>query len=372
MPSRRSQLSICSWNVLAPSYHEEDDGALCWESVRKPALRAWLHKLAQYDVLCFQEAERDRMLAEMHDVLGPLGFHSAETTRHDVLVNATFFKADRFTTAWVERRSRVLLCGLYLKSGAEVIVINVHLEAGDKESQRVCQMRSALSRAAGHRAACTVVCGDFNSTLSSDSQLREMLKETGLVQAQIPPTAVTYSVQGWSAVLDHVWANTTVGRGKVLCSGGTTRGLELPDEHHPSDHLPVAATFEAPAADTVLLAALAKPMTIEAAMHPTDDIMQEWFQVLREAKPNLGKKAMKEQKRLQQAFLDVLPPEESAYLVQSKAWASQVAEAFVGMAVARATANARAQMTKAEETGGLAGEELWDPGGMVWAQLCGA
>mmetsp|Transcript_21681 Transcript_21681/g.39777 ORF Transcript_21681/g.39777 Transcript_21681/m.39777 type:complete len:376 (+) Transcript_21681:62-1189(+) len=366
-------LPVCSWNLLAPSLHEAHEGGMRWE-LRRPALRAWVQELAAtHNILCFQEAERSSVLQELHDVLGPLGFDAVALNRSETLVNVTFFKTSVVTLTRVEKRSRVLLSKLSFQDGRDMMVVNVHLEAGDHESQRVAQLRSALQRASAQRAVVTVVCGDFNSTLEPDSRLRQMLQEYGLSQGKLQG-GVTYSVEGFSAVLDHIWADADLIEGSVLRSEASAQGttLWLPDQHNPSDHLPVRAILAMPAAEKKLLEALNQPIAPDGAVQPDMDIMEEWRAILRSARQPGNKRNAKEQRKLEKMLLDVVQPEEAAFMQGYRSWASNVAAVVAASIAAKASANSRmfgAEACLDKHCTSCATSKgpvtCWDPGGAL-------
>mmetsp|Transcript_67503 Transcript_67503/g.126092 ORF Transcript_67503/g.126092 Transcript_67503/m.126092 type:complete len:374 (+) Transcript_67503:40-1161(+) len=340
------EFKLCSWNLLAPGLHEAHEASMCWEHWR-PALRSWLHRLSMdHDILCFQEAEKRVMLVELDDVLGPLGFDAVALDRSETLVNATFFRRSIFTLTRVDRRSRVLLSKLALQDGRDVMVVNVHLEAGDHESQRISQLSSALKRATAQRAVVTVLCGDFNSTLEPTSHLRRMLNEFSFVQCKLAG-GVTYSVEGYTAVLDHIWADADLSHGAVLRSEASAPGaaLCLPDLNNPSDHLPITGMLTMPLAEQRLLQALSQPVAPAGARQPNMDILDEWHAILRSARPNSKKRSAKEQRKLEKVLLDVVQPEEAVFMQGSRTWASNVAAVVVASVAAKASVNTRAQGT---------------------------
>lgn len=337
-------LSVCSWNLLAPSLHEAHPGALAWESSRLPALRWWLTKLACHDILCFQEAERSRVLCELHAMLAPLGFLAVETTRSETLVNVTF-KMERLTLVWVNPRSRVLLVGLALRDGRVVGVANVHLESGQgpqqrAESQRQAQMSTALSRMRACKPFCSIVCGDFNSSLASGSPLRELLVQSGLIRARLE--GPTFMVRGCMHVIDHNWSDMALRpHGVLKCSNAPSK-LELPDAEHPSDHLPVLATAQVESFNQQLMKALeVQPQAREASLL-NGAVCHEWIQVLRSRDPlaghpgSRGKFAAREQRLLEAAFLESLRAEDAGFLHAWHSWAAEVAAIVVTKAVTRA------------------------------------
>merc|ERR1719387_1225028 len=148
------ELSVCSWNLLAQCYNRYESGSLDWQTERLPALRQWLSRLSTFDVLCFQEVDRQHAERELLDLLQGPGFSAVMQARKDFpVVNATFFKHTHFRLAWEVHRSRALLLGLELPDGRTIGVVNVHLQAGAEkgdEAYRVSQLSSALRRMHAH------------------------------------------------------------------------------------------------------------------------------------------------------------------------------------------------------------------------------
>jgi len=180
-----SQLSVCSWNLLAPSLHEVKPGGLNWEYQRLPALHGWLVRLAHHDILCFQKAECGRMLDMLHAVLAPLGFTGVQSPGM-----AIFFRVERLTLLWMDSRSRVLLAGFAFLDGRVVGIANVHLEAGQgpkqrAEEQRQAQLVSALARMTARKPFASIVCGDFNSSLADGTPLHRLLVGSDLRRARL-------------------------------------------------------------------------------------------------------------------------------------------------------------------------------------------
>eukprot|EP00418_Pyrodinium_bahamense_P097889 CAMPEP_0179029468 /NCGR_PEP_ID=MMETSP0796-20121207/10071_1 /TAXON_ID=73915 /ORGANISM="Pyrodinium bahamense, Strain pbaha01" /LENGTH=336 /DNA_ID=CAMNT_0020725631 /DNA_START=239 /DNA_END=1249 /DNA_ORIENTATION=+ len=328
--------------------------------------------------MCFQEVDRGSSLGELREALAPHGFDAVVQDRKDFpVVNATFFKRDRFVVSWVDHRSRVLLAGLMLPDGREVGIVNVHLEAGAgnaSEAQRKAQLTSALRRARARKPWCIVACGDFNSTLRPASDLHTLLTESGL--SKVPCTGSTLAVPGYADVLDHIWAGKQLRARAVLGSERTIlRRLEaagLPDTENPSDHLPVAAIFVVQQLD-VPSGAHAPPM-VEPPQETSNAIRREWLEILRLsaagiAPPSGGRKrALREQKKLEAAFLATLGAEEATGLRRWHAAAKEAANRLVAETVAAALARLQ-QRPCGPAAGGSSqesGAKALDPGGTLW------
>lgn len=327
-------LSIVSWNLLAPSL---DRSGLDWTLVRLPAFTHWVHRFAAADIVCFQEVDLAcGALEDVQRVMTPLGFDAlVQEKGAPSFVNATFFKRSRFKLSWAEPRSRALLAGLVMADGRELGVANVHLQAGPghgEEKQRVSQTTSALRKLRERASWCEVVCGDFNSPLDCDSPIAEALSEAGLSGA--PGKGPTYIVKGYADALDHIWAGQAMKPQAVLASCSrdvrALRKAGLPDERHPSDHLPVAAVFRL-LAGAVCRASLQPPASV------SEDVREEWLEVLLCA-PALGsgKRAVSEHRQLEKAFLGALTTEQAEEVQTWSTAAAAAAAVMVKIAAARA------------------------------------
>lgn len=342
-----SQLSVCSWNLLAPSLHEVKPGGLNWEYQRLPALHGWLVRLAHHDILCFQEAECGRMLDTLHAVLVPLGFAGVHTPGRDTLVNAIFFRVEHLTLLWLDPRSRVLLAGFALRDGRVVGIANVHLEAGQgpkqrAEAQQQAQLTSALVRMTVRRPFASIVCGDFNSSIAGGSPLHRLLTGSGLRRARLD--APTIMVSGFAATIDHIWSDCMLQPNRVWRCPGAPSRLSLPDAEHPSDHLPVSASIGVEAFRARMSRVLELQPRLGRGSSLDKDSYDAWTQVLRSRDPlaghpgSSGKQAAREQRQLEACFLRGLGMEDAEFLRNWHSWASGVATAVVARAVACAAA----------------------------------
>jgi len=261
--SGADEVGVCCWNLLAPSLHENrpgrPTGPLDWQTLRLPALRSCLQRLAACDVFCLQEVETARTLADLKDAFTMHGFEVVvqEKKQHKGgfhMVNATFFRTSRLRLAYAQHRNRALITGLELSDGRVISITNVHLEAGDphkvsqadRDANRKNQLESVLRRSGKRAPWCSLICGDFNDASLSEegSPLRKVLEESGLQPT--PDGGATFVMPGRAETLDYVWAGSALQPLAVLHRGSAVRAAiagGLPSEEQPSDHLPVACLF---------------------------------------------------------------------------------------------------------------------------------
>mmetsp|Transcript_33196 Transcript_33196/g.45125 ORF Transcript_33196/g.45125 Transcript_33196/m.45125 type:complete len:388 (+) Transcript_33196:65-1228(+) len=337
------ELSIVSWNLLAERYYTGYLNPLDWKATRLPLLQQWLARYACADILCFQEVDREHALSALNETLAEHGFAGVVQDRKGFpVVNAVFFKHDRFSLSWADHRSRALLLGLVLTDGRQLGLVNVHLEAGTgqkNEEQRKAQMTSALSRMQSRKPWCVVACGDFNAQLQPGSHLSNLLTDNGL--AKVPSSGITYSASGYTDVLDHMWTGTALCATKVLGSSAarlrTVEASGLPDHEHPSDHLPIGTIFLVKQ-PSVSAGALVAPM-VEIPVSSTAEVRHEWVEILRMAGLGCQTKAQRKQHRkIEAAFLATLHSEEAAALCKWREDAVSSARAILDGAVSRARA----------------------------------
>ncbi|CAK9112682.1 unnamed protein product [Durusdinium trenchii] len=229
-------LSVLSWNVLAPSTAE---GTEIFRRERLPALLEVLDLYTSCDIICLQEVEIGAFLQPVRDFLEERGFETAVQEREGhTFVNVTFFHHS-LRLSWSMSRSRIFLTGFLMASGHEVCVVNVHLDS-KKEDQRASQLSKSLQKMSQKRSTFQVVCGDFNTDLSQDIPLTEMLAEYGLSRA--PMRGLTHTLGG---ALDHLCSTRGLAPRRVLCAASRSIiGVRATGKGCPSDHLPVACEFE--------------------------------------------------------------------------------------------------------------------------------
>eukprot|EP00490_Sorites_sp_Unknown_P018165 CAMPEP_0114695034 /NCGR_PEP_ID=MMETSP0191-20121206/70898_1 /TAXON_ID=126664 /ORGANISM="Sorites sp." /LENGTH=189 /DNA_ID=CAMNT_0001990761 /DNA_START=201 /DNA_END=770 /DNA_ORIENTATION=+ len=149
------------------------------------------------------------------------------------------------------------------------------------------------------RSTYQVICGDFNTNLSSDEPLTELLSQDGLFRT--PTKGFTHSHQ---RALDHLCSNDALVPRCVLraATGEELRGL--PKKECPSDHLPVAATFEV----VVVKWQCPELLPLGQSLVPTE-LLAEWSALVAFGLGKSGKKARREQKQLEESFLSPISPD---------------------------------------------------------------
>eukprot|EP00931_Biecheleriopsis_adriatica_P003811 TRINITY_DN10556_c0_g1_i1.p1 TRINITY_DN10556_c0_g1~~TRINITY_DN10556_c0_g1_i1.p1 ORF type:complete len:380 (-),score=79.52 TRINITY_DN10556_c0_g1_i1:70-1209(-) len=359
------ELSVFSWNLLAPSLVRDDDPSDCldWDSVRLPATRRWLERYTTCDILCFQEVEKGCSLEPLQEFLVQKGYKVVVQDKGDFpVVNVTFYKADRLRLEWEQHRSRVLLVGLSLPDGRVLGVANVHLEAGNTqhdEGQRRSQLESALKKMKARKPWCSIVCGDFNSSLSEGEPLHMLLTNGGLTRAAA--SGPTFARPRWADTFDHVFSCERL-RAKVVLGSSAAAMKEilagLPNAEIPSDHLPIAASFhvEEPATNK-----LSDGVVLPASL--SEDVIREYVAIASLAKTNVSKRERKQQKRLEKAFLEALSENEASTLVQWREELAQLVEAAVALLTWRAAEKAKAHSNTAEVATNSWSQAAFDPGG---------
>jgi hypothetical protein len=293
-------------------------------------------------------------LMEISNVLSASGFSMVLQERKGFpVVNATFFKSSRLSLKWVQHRSRALILGLLPHGGSELSVANVHLEAGgsgDNQKQRASQLASVLKRITGD----SIICGDFNSCLTCGSTLSTQLVDAGLARA--PTKGITLAqTSGYSDCLDHLWSSHALVASRVLTSAPAALALieatGMPDAKHPSDHLPVAATFTVKSKSQKQPQWLDIPV-VNAPAAPDQTMQQEWLQICWCAGVGGGRNAEREQKRLEAAFLQMLSDSEASNLRCWRDAARSGAKSLVSTAVCKAIT----------VLNGPSPSKAWDPG----------
>lgn len=334
-----NNLCIMSWNVLAPTLAETWPGQREFREERLAALLEVLDLYASCDILCLQELEVGISLELVQSFLEEKGFDVAVQDRegHPV-INATFFRRSLLRLSWVASRSRILIVGLLLPSGHEVSVMNVHLDS-KQHDQRAAQLTKSLQKMSMARSTYQVVCGDFNSNLALDTHLSDLLAEHSLFRT--PTKGFTHSL---GAALDHLCSTEHLAPRRVLQAASRQDLQGLPNKECPSDHLPVAATFE------LLFPQWQCPALPVAQLPP--QLLMEWSELLASGlRSNSSKKARKEQKQLEESFLSSTSPDLSLELTRWRDARREAARAICRRAVDMALVLLRA-----------APAQPWDPG----------
>lgn len=305
-----NEISVVSWNVLAPGA----DGGMKvdWDTQRLPCLLEHLWLYVSCDIICLQELEKGSSLEKVQGFLAEQGF-ACETQQREGknsfhVVNATFFKADRFRVNWSESRSRVLLTGLLLPNGREICVLNVHLAANGAAATRSSQLAHALQKMQGIISSYKIICGDFNDRLESDSPLIPLLAELGV--SRTAPCGFTHYC---GLALDHICVSSGLSQQLVLTSTqkelADLRQRSLPDTEHPSDHFPVAGLFHLKPSDWQLPKLPEVPHALPGELEAWRELCLEDLQPLPRDK-KLRKEQRKAQQQLEESFFSALPGSE--------------------------------------------------------------
>ncbi|GLC61160.1 hypothetical protein PLESTB_001724600 [Pleodorina starrii] len=206
-----------------------------------------------------------------------------------LISNAIIYRTDKLGLVWQESRSRVLLAVFAFWDGLGqqqlLYVANLHLEGSlYRPNDRISQTRSALQRLEAHQRqhgidladAAVVVCGDINSGRHETvcHFLHRGRLEGGTTEPHLPKVEVTktsigiahpyvlheaYSsgghdlpftrkVPSLASTLDFIWASCQLEVAAlywpVECRHeGLIEHQALPNQHYPSDHLPIGAVL---------------------------------------------------------------------------------------------------------------------------------
>ena len=296
----RKQLSVATWNLLAPCYAAQHKYAfthpdnLQWDGRKKRIVQTLASIDA--DAVCLQEVQVD-LWPQLEEEFKSIGYDAVlqDTDGHPVGC-AILYRAGVLRCLRSESRSRALITvlapaalGLY-SSGDRLYLASVHLEAGGaKSSQRFWQIRKLLRRlelqhAQDNRSsssdsdyartsdaskAAVILAGDFN--FDRRSHLYELLAsgraregddscetpfKVGSYSHPLLPLIDAYGDTSppWGPnlrssyrngrLLDFVWISKSI---KLLRpmpvpnAAGSSQPHRIPSARHPSDHFPVGA-----------------------------------------------------------------------------------------------------------------------------------
>mmetsp|Transcript_24514 Transcript_24514/g.37772 ORF Transcript_24514/g.37772 Transcript_24514/m.37772 type:complete len:407 (-) Transcript_24514:1178-2398(-) len=282
----QQQLSLLSWNVLAPAYALPykfpwvDPDSLEW-GYRESRIVDMLQK-ADADVVCLQEMgvkEWDSFL----DKVRPTYNGVLQTMHRDhPVANAILYKPNVVQMVRTESRSRALIAVLRRPPHLEedqhqspLFLANLHLEAGNhKDDTRLSQIRSLFKRLKIHcdkenidiedplTSPAIVLVGDMNmlpdtdlytyvstgvippnsSLKKSNAPASKALLPFRNAYEEIPPNPPLPLTFGGGCVLDYVWVSKSVRLFETMPVEEWAT-LQLPSDQHPSDHLPIGTIF---------------------------------------------------------------------------------------------------------------------------------
>jgi endonuclease/exonuclease/phosphatase family metal-dependent hydrolase len=183
------QLSLVSWNLLAPAYASPTKYSYASRSdLSWPRRQARIvERLAEIDadVVCLQEVET-ALWEELLGFMQSLGYDGVlqETSRGHPVANAVCFRSGTLEVMRTESRSRALITVLRAREAAvgasparslarapapPLYLANLHLEASaDKGAQRLAQLRSLLRRLELQAASDAAGGGHGQGRMSSD------------------------------------------------------------------------------------------------------------------------------------------------------------------------------------------------------------
>jgi len=265
-----------------------NDTARDWNT-RKELHKTLIASLAT-DIICFQEAELTSF-DEDFGFVESLGYSAVKPVvkkgEHEHTKPSIFFKTSRFNLKWHNPRTRTLIVQLEDRITSKCFyVVNCHLQGGTgQEDQRCFQVRSALQQLQNHIKSAKLseqeiicfVCGDFNElygfplhTLLKEGQpnAEEITKyfagkpfnfkhNFGLKDSHegVPNRPYTFK---WGVKDDALYHTIDF----IYCSGNKLEvqcirnplkedqdqpmreTIGIPNQWHPSDHLPAAALFK--------------------------------------------------------------------------------------------------------------------------------
>jgi len=287
----QSAFSAVSWNVLADhflrgsrvQYDHVHDSHLEWQS-RKERIVSRILGFG-CDILCLQEVEPiffESVLSPTLQQHGYDGLMNERSCEDNHPGTCTFWRQDRFSLSRYFSQRRTLLVVLQdgqSEGGNCLAVVNVHLQGDPKETvARLRQLQGALEILENLSHEALLVLGDFNSELRDSActawlahgKVSQGTLDWGVevsVDAESVPwhrymmrsayerdsTDFSHTIAGaagFVGMIDHLWftesslqlectwplLNCLAEREEVLDRG-------LPSATHPSDHLPIGATF---------------------------------------------------------------------------------------------------------------------------------
>lgn len=286
------QVSVCSWNLLAPRYAKENKYP--WSNAQDLDWKNRQSRIVQIlasidaDIVCLQEVQVDLW----HDLLSKLqqrGYHGVLQKmggQHPV-ANAILIRQHGLHVVRTESRSRALIAVIMDKEeqSSPLYLANVHLDAGwtrDSDETRFNQVKSLCKRLQHQIAkdskvsteeATIVIAGDCN--MLRESRLYKLLStgstsdpQGNKITAPLLPLHDTHLNQSppWGPniqmsyrsghLLDYVWVSDTVDvlrtMPDMLGTVATAEPKAWPCATHPSDHIPIGAILSWPGAPHVV------------------------------------------------------------------------------------------------------------------------
>jgi mRNA deadenylase 3'-5' endonuclease subunit Ccr4 len=258
--------TIATWNILAdayikPEYYPFTEAHWFDPDSRWPRLVETLAEL-DVDLACLQEVEEESFEV-LHAGLTPLGYDGqfAPKGRNRPDGCATFWRTSRFVPERVLRLAydddydaqgpsgHIAQITVVRAAGRFLGVANTHIrwdptntpwarKIGVREVRQLLQERERLAP----ECAGWILCGDFNASPTSDV-VAEMRAAGMEYSHQTRPRAYTANAQQRAKVIDFLFHDAAL-RSEPHPVPPISNRTPLPGPDHPSDHVPVVATFE--------------------------------------------------------------------------------------------------------------------------------
>ena len=227
---------ICmSWNLLAQRY--VCDEMLPWE--QRSLLIEKEINATNPDILLLQEVTLDRCREDLSFLLARYDYvaHQRCKKRTNFMGNVILWRRDSFTLCFSSQHYAEVSCRLKAVRGQEIDVTNVHLKGGLSGGlkERTSQLSRLLARI-DYKNPYHIIGGDFNDDLLPGGQLTRML----------------YKFDGLDEKRQSCWVNDCMWSFDYILTHGLTRLSftcreivgQIPNQEHPSDHLPVVLRFQ--------------------------------------------------------------------------------------------------------------------------------
>lgn len=226
-------LKCVSWNLLAQRYT-----SMAWEA-RRQLIEAKIDELLP-DIILFQEVTLEThqddlsFLAKHYDFV----IHQRCKKRTNFMGNMILWRRDAFTMLSTSQYYAEISCCLQsMVTRRQINVTNLHLKGGlhsglkERKSQ-LSQLLARLDYTREHH----IIGGDFNDDLLPNGILTLML----------------YKFEGVNEKCQSCWVNGRMWSFDYILTHGLQRlsftcqeiDNQIPNQEHPSDHLPVVLCFQ--------------------------------------------------------------------------------------------------------------------------------
>eukprot|EP00475_Leptophrys_vorax_P006348 TRINITY_DN13915_c0_g1_i1.p1 TRINITY_DN13915_c0_g1~~TRINITY_DN13915_c0_g1_i1.p1 ORF type:complete len:514 (-),score=108.75 TRINITY_DN13915_c0_g1_i1:86-1627(-) len=272
-----SKVKVMQYNILAECYAGPDSFPYCedhfldWNHRFKTTVQMILD--SDSDVVCLQEVESDMYFESMKDYLKNHGGYASIFKKrphpHKKDGCAIFFKESKLEIitktelsynslakdkhAGDRAQTNNIAIGIYFQEASgnkkRFWVMNTHLfwdpKAPDVKLGQAKMLRKFIVNQLQRSPGGVIVCGDFNS-MPNSSVCDVMTEDNLFASAYSLENALDTNITPWfSGCIDYVWYTPQELTVDSVTDLKEARGDSeyLPDETHPSDHLPLSAVF---------------------------------------------------------------------------------------------------------------------------------